>query len=210
VTFYPGPTSAATFETQSSPVVSNKVKLPKLVLRPFNGDITAWTAFWESFDSSVHKSRDLSEIDKFNYLNSLLTGTAHEAVSGLSLSAANYVEAIAILKKRFGNDERIKARHMEVLLSHLEAMHSSRDLRSLCKLHDLIESHVRSLSALGVSSTSYGGLLLSTLLSKLPSDLQLMISWKMSGTKLDLTDFLKLMEEEIEARERIYHKEPVK
>ena len=49
-------TSSAMSKTRSSLVVNNKVKLPKLVLRPFNRDVTAWTAFWESFDSSVYKS----------------------------------------------------------------------------------------------------------------------------------------------------------
>jgi len=200
-------TPVTTSELRTPPAAHNKVKLPKLVLRPFNGDITTWTAFWESFDSSIHKSRDLSDIDKFNYLNSLLTGTAREAVAGLSLSEKNYVEAIAILQKRFGNVQRIKARHMDVLMN-VEAVNSSRDLKSLRRLHDLIESHVRSLSALGIDPATYGGLLSSTLLNKLPSDLQLMISRKLSDTDWDLTAFLKLMGDEIEARERIYRKEP--
>ena len=46
----------------------DRVKLPKLVLRPFSGDITAWTTFWESYESAVHNNRDLTDIDKFNYL----------------------------------------------------------------------------------------------------------------------------------------------
>ena len=117
------------------------------------------------------------------------------------------MEAIAILQKRFGNVQRIKARHMDVLMN-VEAVNSSRDLKSLRRLHDLIESHVRSLSALGIDPATYGGLLSSTLLNKLPSDLQLMISRKLSDTDWDLTAFLKLMGDEIEARERIYRKEP--
>ena len=153
----------------------DKVKLPKLVLRPFNGDITMWNTFWESYDSAVHKNRDLSDIDKFNYLNSLLTGTAREAVAGLSLTTANYTEAVSILKKRFGNVERIKTRHMEILMN-IETVTSSRDLRALRKLHDHVESHVRSLSALGVDAATYGSLLSSVILNKLPTDLQLIIS----------------------------------
>ncbi|XP_065895078.1 uncharacterized protein [Dysidea avara] len=90
-------TSVDTTEPHPLPVARDRVKLPKLVLRPFNGDVTNWTTFWESFDSSVHSNRDLSDIDKFNYLNSLLTGTAREAVAGLSLTSANYGEAVAIL-----------------------------------------------------------------------------------------------------------------
>ena len=51
----------------SPPRSNDRVKLPKLVLRPFNGDITAWTTFWESYESAVHNNRNLTDIDKFNY-----------------------------------------------------------------------------------------------------------------------------------------------
>ena len=183
----------------------DKVKLPKLVLRPFNGDITMWNTFWESYDSAVHRNRDLSEIDKFNYLNSLLTGTAREAVSGLSLTTAYYAEAVAILKKRFGNADRIKARHMDILMN-IEPVTSSRDLKALRKLHDLVESHVRSLKALGVEADTYGSLLTSVILNKLPSDLQLIISRHSSEPHQDLIPLLKAIEEEIEARERVQPK----
>ena len=79
------------------------MKLPKLTLRPFNGEMTQWTTFWESYESSIHLNKDLSDIDKFNHLNSSLERTAREAIAGLALSSANYNEAVAILKKRFGN-----------------------------------------------------------------------------------------------------------
>ena len=111
---------------------SDRVKLPKLVLRSFNGDITMWTSFWESYESAVHSSRELSDIDKFNYLNSLLIGTARKAVAGLSLTAANYQDAIAILKKRFGNVQQRKAKHMEILMN-IESVTSSHDLKGLRK-----------------------------------------------------------------------------
>jgi len=156
---------------------SDRMKLPKLVLRPFSGDITAWTIFWESYASAVHDNAGLSDIDKFNYLNLLLTGTAREAISGLSLTSANYQEAIAILKKCFGNIQQIKVKHMEILMT-IEPVTTSRDLKALCKLHDLVESHVRSLSAIGVDSASYESLLFPVLLNKLPPDLQLIISRK--------------------------------
>ena len=84
-----------------------KVKLPKLTLPRFSGNPLRWTAFWDSYESAVHKSDELSEVDKFNYLRSLLEGSAYEAVQGLTLSAVNYEEAISILKKRFGNRQLI-------------------------------------------------------------------------------------------------------
>ena len=32
---------------------SNAVRLPKLHLRHFNGDLTKWTSFWESFEAAI-------------------------------------------------------------------------------------------------------------------------------------------------------------
>ena len=81
------PTIAAV--TPPTDVRINRIKLPKLQLRSFNGDLTKWTAFWESFESAVHNNSELSEVEKFNYLNSLLERSAREAVSGLALTAAN-------------------------------------------------------------------------------------------------------------------------
>ena len=64
-----------------------KVKLPKLALKKFNGDLTKWITFWDTFESIIDTNPDLTDIDKFN---SLLEGLAFESVSGLKLTAANY------------------------------------------------------------------------------------------------------------------------
>ena len=118
---------------------STKVKLPKLFLKKFNGDLTKWSTFWDCFESSVHGNSELSDVDKFNYLNSLLEGTAAEAVSGLKLTAINYSEAIAILKKRFGNKQQIIMKHMEILL-HIEPVTSQYNIKGLRHLYDLVVS----------------------------------------------------------------------
>ena len=57
-------------------------KLPKLTLRSFNGDITGWISFWDSYNSAIHQNPDLSDIDKFNYLKSLLEKSAADALAG--------------------------------------------------------------------------------------------------------------------------------
>ena len=80
-----------------------KVKLPKIVLKTFDGNPLKWTPFWDSFKSTLHDNEDLSEVDKFNYLHSQFEKSAAEAISGLSLTARNYPEAVSILKKRFGD-----------------------------------------------------------------------------------------------------------
>ena len=63
-------------------VADTKPKLPKLYLPKFKGDIVKFTAFLDSFKSSVDDNRDISVVDKFNYLYSLLEGEAlHDSES---------------------------------------------------------------------------------------------------------------------------------
>ena len=83
------------------------VKLPKLSLRKFGGDLAKWATFWDVFESTIHNNPSLSPVDKFNYLKSVVESTAAEAIAGLTLTAANYEEAIATLNRRFGNKQLI-------------------------------------------------------------------------------------------------------
>ena len=65
-----------------------KVRLPKLSLPRFNGDLMKWPTFWDSYESAIHNNDELTEVDKFNYLRSLLERSALVAIAGLTLSAA--------------------------------------------------------------------------------------------------------------------------
>ena len=132
-----------------SRAIGQRVKLPKLSLKKFNKDLTSWTPFWDSFKSSIHDNDELTSIDKFNYLNSLLESSAVAAIAGLTLSEANYSEAVAILTKRFGNSQQIVTKHMDALMG-LEAVTSNHNLKGLRRLYDLVESHTRSLHSLGI------------------------------------------------------------
>jgi len=135
-----------------------RVKLPKLHLRSFSGDLTQWTSFWDSFQSAVHSNDELSEIEKFNYLNSLLERSAKEAISGFTLTAANYREAISTLQKRFGNKQQIIDKHLDVLFN-VDAVVNPSNVRGLRRLFDTVTSHIRSLHSLEVQSTIYANIL---------------------------------------------------
>ena len=150
----------------------------------------------------MHSNADLSEVEKFNYLNSLLERSAREAVSGLALTAANYRQAIEMLKKRFGCKQLIVNKHMDALLQ-VEAVTSSQNTRALRKLLDSVNSHIHSLQSLGVEQGSYSSLLCPVLIGKLPSDLQLLISRKVSEDEWKLDALMLAIEAEVTARERI-------
>ena len=130
--------------------------------------------------ATIHENDTLDDIDKFNYLRGLLQCTAIEAISGLAPTSANYQGAVPILEKRFGNKPLTVARHMDALI-HADAVSSPHNVKELHRLYEVVESNIRSLASLGVDSGSYGGQLTSVLISKIPAELQLVVTKKLGG-----------------------------
>lgn len=149
---------------ESASVKKHSVKLPKLEIHSFYGDRLKWIEFWQSFESSIHANDSLSNIDKFNYLRSKLSGEAKIAIAGLSLSNENYSVAIKTLKDRFGNIQETIDMHYNKIVNLRSANDSVESLRQLC---DSVERHLRSLEALGQNVDQ--DLFVSVLKSKLPS-----------------------------------------
>ena len=195
------PPKATLVDSSASSPGKTQVKLPKWELKKFNGDHSKWISFWDTFEASVHENENLSRIDKFNYLISLLERSAAEAISGLTLTASNYDDAIEMLKGRFGSKQQIINRHMEILLN-LDSVTSHHNMRSLRKLHDNVESNVRSLKSLGIPRESYGGLLSSILMIKLPQEFRLVITREVGHDDWQLDQLLTIFKRELEARER--------
>ena len=180
---------------------SKSAKLPKLSLPVFTGNPIEYQSFWDSFEASVHGDSKLDDVVKFSYLKSVLRGQALSAISGLSLTSENYVEAVDILKKRYGNKQLLISSHMEKLLS-IPSVSSINDVGKVRKIYDEIEVHARNLRSLDVNTKNYGPALISIIMAKLPTEIKLVISRAMSAKKeWDVDDVLRILQEEIESRE---------
>ena len=79
---------------------------------------------------------------------------------------------------------------------------SDRNFKDLHRLYNHTESHIHSLKSLRIESASYGALLAPVLLSKLPPELRLIVSRKVSDSNLDMDALLATFEKELTARER--------
>ena len=110
-----------------------RVKLPKLELSKFDGDIINWQGFWDQFLIAIHENDSLADIDKFSYLKSFLSDSALQSINGLSLNATNYKEAIEILHERYGNKQVLISAHMQKL-EKLPTIKSFNDISELRKM----------------------------------------------------------------------------
>lgn len=146
------------------------MKLPTLQLQGFNAEFCQWLSFWTQFKSAVHENPSLANVEKFQYLRSLLGGPAAAFIAGLQPTEDCYPAAVEILSRRFHDTRRIVQEHLAHLRS-LPSVQSSKDVGGLRRLLDHVQCHVRGLAALKVSSATYSTMMTDVLLRPLPSDI---------------------------------------
>lgn len=95
----------------------------------------------------------------------LLGGETSIAIAGLPLTPGNYGAPVEILKKRFGNDQKIISAHVKMLLK-LAPVYNRKEIAKLQKLYDEIAVWIRGLQSMGIQADSYGTFLVPVLLSK--------------------------------------------
>ena len=62
---------------------STGVKLPKISIPTFDGDIMNWSLFWEQFEVSIHEMESLQDVEKLAYLRDALNGgSAKQVIEG--------------------------------------------------------------------------------------------------------------------------------
>ena len=120
--------------------------LPKLNFPQYNGDITRFTSFWQSFESAIHCNDTISSINKLNFLVNLLEGPAHGAIAGLELTKANYVNEIETLHRHFSNKQMIIASHMQAFLKPQNSPNDK--VSQLRYIYNNMNIHVRGLESL--------------------------------------------------------------
>ena len=70
------------------------VRLPKIDVPRFDGDLLNWKTFWEQYDVSIHSQDDLSDAEKLVYLGqSLSDSKAKHVIDGLARTGECYEEA---------------------------------------------------------------------------------------------------------------------
>ena len=66
------------------------LKLPKLKLPKFDGDVLKFQHFWNQFEAAVHDNDNVPAVQKFTYLRSVLEGVAYHTIEGFEVTSTNY------------------------------------------------------------------------------------------------------------------------
>ncbi|XP_062557498.1 uncharacterized protein LOC134222355 [Armigeres subalbatus] len=80
------------------------VRLPRIMLQTFDGNIDDWLSFRDLYMSLIHRKVDLPEVEKFHYLKGCLAGEAKALVDPLIITRPNYQIAWDTLMKRYNDN----------------------------------------------------------------------------------------------------------
>ena len=108
------------------------------MLKKFSGNLIMWQQFNDIFEAAIDKNENLSNAQKFTYLQGYLEGTALKCIEGMTLSNENYTQALKQLKDRYENLQLTTSTHMSKLWK-LEKVFNSKNVKELRNLYDRVE-----------------------------------------------------------------------
>lgn len=185
-----------------------KISLPKLQFRQFDGDLKEWLPFWSQFEQ-IDKDNDIPPENKFQYLiQATVAGSrAREVVDSFPPTGANYAKVIESLKARYGRDDLLVEVYVRELLKLIIVAHTKENF-SLTSLYDKLESYLRALETLGVTTDKCASILYPMVESCFPAEF--LKAWNRSNivstssdAKERLDNLMQFLKCEVEGDERI-------
>ncbi|UYV72208.1 hypothetical protein LAZ67_9002191 [Cordylochernes scorpioides] len=161
----------------------------------------------EGFED-IHNDKDLSDSDKYQYLVDCMleNSEAQQLVLSYPVSGKNYASVIKDLKERFGRDNMLIKVYVRDLLWLVIRSAQERKV-NFKDLVTKLNSQIRDLSMLGVTTDKCADILYPVVESCLPEDV--LISWQSSSEPEDLESLMKFLRREVNQtkdREMAYNK----
>lgn len=94
----------------------SSLKLKPISIPTFSGTFKTWPTFSGLFKTMVIDNRSLNNIQKMQYLKTLVTGEAEKSIANIEITSANFEKAWTILNTRYENERAIRDAHLELLL----------------------------------------------------------------------------------------------
>ncbi|XP_071577848.1 uncharacterized protein [Temnothorax nylanderi] len=166
------------------------VRLPKLDLPKFSGKYDEWFPFFDAFNSIIHSSDSLSNVQKLQYLRGCLSSEASDVINSLEISDLNYNVAWRLLKERYDNKRVIVHTHVKAIME-LPSM-TKENAVELRQIANGATKHIHALQALRRPVAYWDDLLIYVLVSKLDSLTSR--EWQISLTGSDLPTLKQLLD----------------
>uniref|UniRef100_A0A1A9ZW71 Peptidase aspartic putative domain-containing protein n=1 Tax=Glossina pallidipes TaxID=7398 RepID=A0A1A9ZW71_GLOPL len=138
------------------------VKLPKIELREFSGDLGSMNS------PLVHNNERVNSFTKLHHLVSKLSPAVKPPIAGIKIIAGNYEIILQRLKDRFENKKIIGNQHIKQIFEHPKVIYANpADLRELI---DTMNNHLIGLENINRPVESWDDLMVYIITSKVDPD----------------------------------------
>ena len=127
-----------------------RVKLPTLQIPIFSGQYQDWLGWSQQFESAIGQNTRLSNIDRFNYLKSFLSGRALEAVEGIPISNENYPNAWKILQQRFSSPRLIIKSLLKDIIPKVPVASDLQGLKNIYSKYEITWRNIKIFANTGI------------------------------------------------------------
>jgi hypothetical protein len=168
-----------------SPLQGNQVhiRLPQIILPQFDGTISNWLHFKDTFQSLIIDNSHLSNIQRYHYLISSLKDEAKQLIANLQITSDNFTVAWNLICNRYQNQRIIAMAHAKHLcnIPHMK----KGDCSSMRQLINHVQGNLNALRALSLTVTSQDIMLTHLILASL--DFETNQDWqKATATRSDV------------------------
>lgn len=167
---------------------SSNIRLPKIVLPSFNGNIKKWPEYFDTFNALIHNSTSLSDTEKFHYLISSLSGEALSVVKTFPMTHEHYRSAYEALTARYKSKRDLAFTCWRDILHINFKCNNGHEFR---KSLDLMEENLCILKTINLPVSQWDFILVYHILSKLDSDIRRDFEEKYSEYELPSYEQLK-------------------
>lgn len=169
------------------------IRLPRLEIPQFSGNLEEWISFRDIFENAIHKNSSISKAQKLTYLRSYLTGEAAGHIATLVISDANYDVAWTTLTNRYQNERVLLFSLLNRIIN--QPVHQFPSAADIRKLIDTTQGAIRSLEFLQVPVQHWDVILVYIMFNKLDQSSRELWEHSITNTKIpalkDLIDFLE-------------------
>ena len=164
----PACSSNSSGSLHSTHASSSHIKLPSIEIPSFDGTVSKWFHFRDTFDSLIIQNKTLQDVQRLHYLISSLKGEAKALISNLPITHDNFSVAWDLVTHRYNNVKLIAMTHVKQLLQ-LPAVKRN-DATTLRHLINHISSNLNAIQALNLKTSTHDLIMNHLSLSVLDSD----------------------------------------
>ncbi|XP_066908144.1 uncharacterized protein [Halyomorpha halys] len=93
-------------------------QLPNIRIPEFDGELSSWPRFRDTFVALVHDNTQLASVNKMHYLKSALSGEPASLLAGFPFDASSYQPAWDALVREYNNPRVLASRCLQRVLNH--------------------------------------------------------------------------------------------